>query len=74
MGVVDVVARPVGQNGVDQVGLDLGRQRALGREAAGVDVGVLVLEVPPDLRLLAPAVPVAGQLVHVAARAFEEAR
>jgi hypothetical protein len=65
MGVVDVVAGAVGEHRVDEVGLDLGCHRALGGEAAGVDVGVLVLEVPPDLGLRARALGRTRQLVHV---------
>ena len=49
MGVVDVVAGAVGENRVDEVGLDLRRHRALAGEAAGVAAGRLVLEVPADL-------------------------
>ena len=36
VGVVDVVAGPVGQHGVHEVGLHLGGQRSLPGEAAGV--------------------------------------
>ena len=49
MGVVDVVAGAVGEDGVDEVRLDLGRHRALAGKAAGVTAGRLVLEVPSDL-------------------------
>ena len=52
MGVVDVVARTVGEHGVDEVGLDLGREQIVEREAAGVVAGVLVLEVPADLAVV----------------------
>ena len=48
VGVVDVVAGAVGEHGVDQVGLDLGRRRRPGG-APGVVAGRLVLEVPADL-------------------------
>ena len=48
VGVVDVVAGAVGEHGVDQVGLDVGRQGALGQEPPGVAAGRLVLEVPAD--------------------------
>ena len=50
--VVDVVAGPVGEDRVDQVGLDLRWGRALPGEAAGVAPGRLVLEVPADLVVL----------------------
>ena len=56
MRVVDVVAGAVGEHGVDEVGLDLGRLRALAGEAAGVAPGRLVLEVPADLVVLDVAV------------------
>ena len=36
VGVVDVVPGPVGEHGVDEMGLDLGGQRPLAGEAAGV--------------------------------------
>ena len=54
--VVDVVAGAVGEHGVDEVGLDLGRRRALAGEPAGVAPGRLVLEVPADLVVLDVAV------------------
>ena len=47
--VVDVVARAVGEHGVDEVGLDLGGLGAVAAEAAGVRARGLVLEVPADL-------------------------
>ncbi len=46
VGVVDVVARAVGEHRVDQVRLHVGRHGALGDEAPGVASGRLVLEVP----------------------------
>ncbi len=46
VGVVDVVPGAVGEDGVDQMGLHVRRQRALDGEAAGVDPRALVLEVP----------------------------
>ena len=52
VGVVDVVPGAVGQDGVDQVGLHLGRRGVLPGEAPGVAAGRLVLEVPPDLAVL----------------------
>ena len=51
VGVVDVEARPVGEDRVGQVGLDHRCQRALTGEAAGVVARRLVLEVPADLLL-----------------------
>ena len=39
VGVVDVVAAAIGEHGVDQVGLDLGRERQVHRFAAGVVAG-----------------------------------
>ena len=48
VGVVDVVARAVGEHRVDEVRLHLGRHLALGAEAPGVVAGLLVLEVPAD--------------------------
>ena len=56
MRVVDVVARAVGEHGVDEVGLDLRRHRSLAGEPAGVAPGRLVLEVPADLVVLDVAV------------------
>ena len=56
VGVVDVVAGAVGEHGVDEVGLDLGGHGPEGREAPGVVAGLLVLEVPADLRGAAGAV------------------
>ena len=61
VGVVDVVAGPVGEHGVDQVGLHLGRRRAFPGEAAGVAAGRLVLEVPRHLALEAGDVGVDQQ-------------
>ena len=46
MGMIDVVPSPVGENRVDEVGLDLGRPRADGRESPSVECGAFVLEVP----------------------------
>ena len=51
VGVIDVEAGAVGEDGVGQVGLDHRGQRALTGEAAGVVAGGLVLEVPADLLL-----------------------
>ena len=48
VGVVDVVTGAVGEHGVDQVRLDLGRHGRLALEAPGVPGGRLVLEVPFD--------------------------
>ena len=48
VGVVDVVAGAVGQHRVDEVRLDVGRQRVVEAEPAGVVAGMLVLEVPTD--------------------------
>ena len=48
VGVVDVEAGAVGEDGVGQVGLDHRGQRPLAGEAAGVVARRLVLEVPPD--------------------------
>ena len=56
MRVVDVVARAVGEHRVDEVRLDLGRLRAVAREAARVASGRLVFEVPADAALLDVAV------------------
>ena len=56
MRVVDVVAGAVGEHRVDEMGLDLGRLRALAGEPAGVAAGRLVLEVPADLVVLDVAV------------------
>ena len=50
--VVDVVAGAVGEHRVDEMGLDLGRLRAVAGEAAGVAAGRLVVEVPADPVLL----------------------
>ena len=50
--VVDVVARAVGEHGVDEVGLDLGRLRPVATEAARVAARRLVVEVPADLAVL----------------------
>ena len=52
MRVVDVVARAVGEHRVDEMGLDLGRLRAVAREAARVAPGRFVFEVPADAVLL----------------------
>ncbi len=52
MRVIDVVARAVGEHRVDEVGLDLGRLRAVAREPSGVAAGRLVFEVPADAVLL----------------------
>ena len=52
MGMVDVVPSAVGQHGVHQMRLDLGRHGALTGEAARIATGRLVLEVPLDLALL----------------------
>ncbi len=49
VGVVDVVAGAVGEHGVDEVGLHLGRHRALAGETTGIVAGRLVLEVPAGL-------------------------
>ena len=46
VGVVDVVAGAVGEHGVHEVRLHLGRQRSLAGEAAGIVARRLVLEVP----------------------------
>ena len=54
--VVDVVAGAVGEHRVDEVGLDLGRLRAVAGEAAGVAAGRLVVEVPADPAVLDVAV------------------
>jgi hypothetical protein len=54
--VVDVVARAVGEHRVDEVGLDLGRLRAVACVAPGVATGRLVVEVPTDAPLLHVAV------------------
>ena len=51
VGVVDVVAGPVGEDGVDQVGLHLGRHRPLAGEAAGVPPGVSSSKSQSTLRL-----------------------
>ncbi len=48
VGMVDVEAGAVGEDGVGQVGLDHRGQRPLAGEAAGVVARRLVLEVPPD--------------------------
>ena len=56
MRVVDVVARAVGEHGVDEVGLDLRRHGALAGEARASRPGRLVLEVPADLVVLDVAV------------------
>ncbi len=50
--VVDVVARAVREDRVDEMGLDLGRLRTVAREAARVAAGRLVFEVPADPALL----------------------
>ena len=64
VGVVDVVAGAVGEHGVDQVGLDLGGHRALGRHAPGVVARATRPRSPSRPR--APAVAsVARQLVDV---------
>jgi hypothetical protein len=54
--VVDVVAGAVGEHGVDEVGLDVGRLRAVAGVAAGVAAGRLVVEVPADPAVLDVAV------------------
>ena len=64
VGVVDVVAGAVGEHGVDEVGLDLGRHAAVGAEAAGVVAGLLVLEVPAHPPGLGP-VAAAGEVLDV---------
>ena len=51
MRVVDVVAGTVGEHGVDEVRLDLGRQRVERRVATRVVGRRLVLEVPTHLGL-----------------------
>ena len=56
MRVVDVVARAVREHRVHEVGLDLGRLRAVAGEAAGVAARRLVFEVPADAPLLDVAV------------------
>jgi hypothetical protein len=56
MRVIDVVPGAVGQHGVDEVRLDLGRGGTLPGEAAGVTPRRLVLEVPADLAVLDVAV------------------
>ena len=52
VGVVDVVAGAVGQDGVHKVRLDLRRRRVVAGEAPGVAPGGLVFEIPPDLAVL----------------------
>ena len=56
VGVVDVVAGAVGEHRVHEVRLDLGGEDVVEAEAAGVVAGLLVLEVPADLR----GTPLAG--------------
>ena len=51
VGMVDVVAGTVGEHGVDQMGLHLGRLRCPGR-SAGIGAGRLVFEVPTDLAIV----------------------
>ena len=48
MGVVHVIARTVGQDGVHQVGLYLGSYLGLSDEPSGIPRWRLVLEVPLD--------------------------
>ena len=48
VGMVHVVAGSIGQDCVDQMGFDLGGQRADRGEAPYIYVGRLVKEVPPD--------------------------
>ena len=51
VGMIDVVASTVGQHGVHEVGLDIGRIGGVEAEPAGIVAGVLVLEVPTGATL-----------------------
>ena len=46
MGVVDVEPGAVGEDGVDQTGVDLGKALPVEPEAAGIAAGGLLLERP----------------------------
>ena len=48
VGVIDVVASAISQDGVDEVGLDLGWHRAHRAEPSGVGPGRLIDEIPGD--------------------------
>jgi len=52
MGVIHVVAGTVGEDRVDQIGLDVGSQQIVDGKAPRVVPGMLVFEVPTDLALV----------------------